>query len=143
MMLTRGNLLKTATPLATLLADPPKDWAHSNYPRDTPETRTIRLGITALTDNAPIVMAHELGSFKKFGIESVISKEATSAVIRDKLTLGENQAIHMLLGMPFASSLGLFGSPTKPIVIRWLLNRSAVRVRPDPVDDRRTGGEVR
>ena len=52
----------------------------------------MRFGMIALTDCAPIVMAHELGYFKKFGIDSVVSKEASWAVIRDKMNLGENQA---------------------------------------------------
>src|SRR4029079_317155 len=81
-------------------------------------------GMIALTDCAPIVMAHELGYFKKFGINSVVSKEASWAVIRDKLTLGENQATHMLIGMPFASTMGLAGSPVKPMVIPWMINRN-------------------
>ena len=84
----------------------------------------LRFGIIALTDCAPIVIAHELGYFKKFGINSTVSKEASWAVIRDKLTLGENQATHMLLGMPLASTMGLAGSPVKPMVIPWLLNRN-------------------
>ena len=54
-------------------------------------------------------MAHELGYFKKFGIESIVSKEASWAVIRDKLSIGENQATHMLIGMPLASTMGLAG----------------------------------
>jgi nitrate/nitrite transport system substrate-binding protein len=69
-------------------------------------------------------MAHELGYFKQFGIESVISKEASWAAIRDKLSLGENHATHMLLGMPFASTMGLAGSPVKPMVIPWMINRN-------------------
>jgi nitrate/nitrite transport system substrate-binding protein len=69
-------------------------------------------------------MAHELGYFRQFGIESIISKEASWAVIRDKLSIGENQATHMLIGMPFASTMGLAGSPVKPMVIPWLLNRN-------------------
>ena len=84
----------------------------------------MRFGMIALTDCSPIVMAHELGFFKKFGINSVVSKEASWAVIRDKLSLGENQATHMLIGMPFASTMGLAGSPVKPMVIPWLLNRN-------------------
>jgi nitrate/nitrite transport system substrate-binding protein len=84
----------------------------------------MRFGIIALTDCASIVMAHELGYFKKFGINSVVSKEASWAVIRDKINLGENHATHMLIGMPFSSSMGLLGSPVKPMVIPWLLNRN-------------------
>jgi nitrate/nitrite transport system substrate-binding protein len=106
------------------MAGLPAAWTGAAYASDAPETPNVRFGIIALTDNASIVMAHELGLFKQFGINSVISKEASWAVIRDKLTLGENQATHMLIGMPFASTLGLLGSPVKPMVIPWLLNRN-------------------
>src|SRR5688572_21478140 len=113
---TRREFLQTAaTTAATLLTSGlPSGWVGGIYADDGPETKTIRFGIIALTDCAPIVMAHELGYFKKFGIESVISKEASWAVIRDKLSLGENQATHMLIGMPLASTMGLAGSPVKP-----------------------------
>jgi nitrate/nitrite transport system substrate-binding protein len=94
------------------------------YAQDAPETPDLRFGIIALTDCAPIIIAHELGYFKKFGINSVVSKEASWAAIRDKLSLGENHATHMLLGMPLASTMGLGGSPVKPMVVPWLLNRN-------------------
>ena len=55
----------------------------------TPRTRRRRpRSVSALsrsTDCASIVMAHELGLFKKYGIESTISKEASWAAIRDKI----------------------------------------------------------
>jgi len=122
----RRAFLKTATSSAAgaLLAGVPSGWVGAAYASDGPETSTIRFGIIALTDCAPIVMAHELGYFKKFGIDSVVSKEASWAVIRDKLSIGENQATHMLIGMPLASTMGLAGSPVKPMVIPWLLNRN-------------------
>ena len=113
-----------ASAAGALLSGLPTGWVGGAYADDGPETRTIRFGIIALTDCAPIVMAHELGYFKKFGIASVISKEASWAVIRDKLSIGENQATHMLIGMPLASTMGLAGSPVKPMVIPWLLNRN-------------------
>jgi nitrate/nitrite transport system substrate-binding protein len=106
------------------MAGLPSGWVGGAYADDSPETKQVRFGIIALTDCSPIVMAHELGYFKKFGVESIISKEASWAVIRDKLSLGENQATHMLIGMPFSSTLGLLGSPAKPMVIPWLLNRN-------------------
>src|SRR3954462_8274149 len=124
---SRRKFLKTAVAAsgaATLMKGLPGGWVGSVYADDSPETATMRFGIIALTDCAPIVMAHELGYFKKFGIESVISKEASWAVIRDKLSLGENQATHMLIGMPIASTMGLAGSPVKEMVIPWLLNRN-------------------
>jgi nitrate/nitrite transport system substrate-binding protein len=120
----RRFLRTTGTMLAASLAGLPKTWAGGLYPDDSPETPNIRFGIIALTDCSSIVMAHELGYFKQFGIQSVISKEASWAAIRDKLSIGENQATHMLIGMPFASTMGLLGSPVKPMVIPWMLNRN-------------------
>src|SRR5262252_1199473 len=124
---SRRTFLKTAVAAsgaATLMRGLPGGWAGGAYADDSPETPNIRFGVIALTDCSPIVMAHELGYFKKFGINSTVSKEASWAVIRDKLTLGENQATHMLIGMPFASTMGLAGSPVKPMVIPWLINRN-------------------
>jgi len=122
---SRRRFLKTTgTMLAASLAGLPKTWAGGIYPDDSPETPNIRFGIIALTDCSSIVMAHELGYFKQFGIQAVISKEASWAAIRDKLSIGENQATHMLIGMPFASTMGLLGSPVKPMVIPWMLNRN-------------------
>jgi nitrate/nitrite transport system substrate-binding protein len=122
---SRRKFLKTTgTMLAASLAGLPKSWAGGVYPDDSPETPSVRFGIIALTDCSSIVMAHELGYFKQFGIQSVISKEASWAAIRDKLSIGENQATHMLIGMPFASTMGLLGSPVKPMVIPWMINRN-------------------
>ena len=122
---TRRDFLRTAaTTAGALFAGLPAGWVGGVYAQDGPETRDMRFGMIALTDCAPIVIAHEMGYFKKFGINSVVSKEASWAVIRDKLTLGENHATHMLIGMPFASTMGLAGSPVKPMVIPWLLNRN-------------------
>src|SRR5882762_6230401 len=113
------------------MAGLPAGWAGGAYADDSPETKAVRFGIIALTDCSSIVMAHELGLFKKYGIDSVISKEASWAVIRDKLTLGDNQATHMLIGMPFASTMGLLGSPPKPMIIPWLLNRNGQAITLD------------
>ena len=89
-----------------------------------PETPDMRFGIIALTDNSPIVIAHEKGFFKKYGINSTIIKGASWAAIRDSLSNGDIQATHMLIGMPIASTMGLLGSPKKPMIIPWLLNRN-------------------
>src|SRR5688572_11482954 len=89
-----------------------------------PETPDLRFGIIALTDNSPVVIAHEKGLFKKYGINSTIIKGASWAAIRDSLSNGDIQGTHMLLGMPLASTMGLLGSPKKPMIIPWLLNRN-------------------
>src|SRR6185436_20372419 len=109
---------------ALLLAGLPKGWVGGVWADEGPEAPDVRIGIIALTDCSSIVMAHELGLFTKYGIRSTVSKEASWAVIRDRLTLGENQATHMLFGMPFASTMGLLGSPKKPMVIPLCLNRN-------------------
>jgi len=123
---TRRTFIRAAgtSTAAALISGMPAGWVGGAYAQDSPETRDMRFGIIALTDCASIVMAHELGIFKKFGINSVVSKEASWAVIRDKLSLGENQATHMLIGMPLASTIGLAGSPVKPMIAPWLINRN-------------------
>src|ERR1041384_7059462 len=105
---SRRSFIGTAarSTAAGLLLGVPTGWVGTVYADDSPEVRDMRFGIIALTDCSPIVMAHELGYFRKFGINAVISKEASWAVIRDKLSLGENHAMHMLLGMPLASTMG-------------------------------------
>jgi nitrate/nitrite transport system substrate-binding protein len=91
---------------------------------DSPEVSALKMGMIALTDCSPLVIAHEKGFFKKHGIESTINKGASWAAIRDSLSNGDIQCTHMLIGMPIASTMGLLGSPKKPMVIPWLLNRN-------------------
>src|SRR5215813_5634512 len=121
----RAFLARTGqTGLALLLAGLPQGWAGEVYASDAPETPNVRIGIIALTDCSSIVMAYELGLFKKHGIEATISKEASWAVIRDRLNLGENQASHLLPGIAYSSTMGLLGSPVKPMIIPCYLNRN-------------------
>ena len=118
-----GKAVKGAT-LTALFAGLPKTWIGSVYASDAPETATLNFGMIALTDCSPIVIAHEKGLFKKHGINSTVTKGANWAAIRDNLSSGTIQATHMLIGMPIASTMGLAGSPKKPMVIPWLLNRN-------------------
>ena len=91
---------------------------------DAPEVRKINIGIIALTDCSPFVIAHEKGYFQKYGLESTICKGASWAAIRDSLSNGDVHCTHMLLGMPLASTMGLLGSPKKPVVVPWIVNRN-------------------
>jgi nitrate/nitrite transport system substrate-binding protein len=69
--LSRRDVLKgAATAAGTLMAGLPKAWAGGVYATDAPETANVRFGMIALTDCAPIVIAHELGFFKQFGISA-------------------------------------------------------------------------
>jgi len=110
--------------LTALFAGLPKGWVGSAYASDAPETAKLRCGIIALTDCSPLVIAAEKGFFKKYGLDVTIAKGANWAAIRDTLSSGDNQLTHMLVGMPIASTMGLLGSPKKPMVIPWLLNRN-------------------
>ena len=91
---------------------------------DAPEAPDMNFGMIALTDCSPIAIAHEKGLFKKYGINSKMTKGANWAAIRDNLSSGALQATHMLIGMPLASTMGLAGSPKKPMIIPWLMNRN-------------------
>jgi len=119
--LKRGGKLLTA---GAVLSGLPKGWMGSVYASDAPERPQMKFGMIALTDCSPIVIAHEKGLFKKYGINSVVAKGANWAAIRDSLSSGDNQATHMLLGMPISSTMGLLGSPKRPMVVPWLLNRN-------------------
>lgn len=118
-----GKAFKGAT-LTALFAGLPKGWLGTAYASDAPETAALNFGMIALTDCSPIVIAHEKGLFKKYGIESTVTKGANWAAIRDNLSSGNIQATHMLIGMPLASTMGLAGSPKKPMIIPWLMNRN-------------------
>src|SRR5258707_6190142 len=105
-----GKTAKGIT-LGALFAGLPKGWVGTAFASDAPETAAMKFGIIALTDCSPIVIAHEKGMFKKYGIEATVLKGANWAAIRDNLSSGVIQATHMLIGMPIASTIGLAGSP--------------------------------
>jgi ABC-type nitrate/sulfonate/bicarbonate transport system substrate-binding protein len=67
----------------------------------------LRVGFVPLTDCAPLVMAQELGLYKKFGLNVVLSRELGWATIRDKVIHRELDAAHALDAMPVAATLGL------------------------------------
>ncbi|MEZ5626839.1 MAG: CmpA/NrtA family ABC transporter substrate-binding protein [Rhodocyclaceae bacterium] len=71
------------------------------------EKTALKLGIIPLTDCAVIVVAKEKGFFKAHGLDVTVSKEASWANIRDKVSLGELDGAHMLAGMPLAATLGV------------------------------------
>jgi nitrate/nitrite transport system substrate-binding protein len=124
--MTRRGALKAAgvAGVASLLSGLPFGTQGSLYASGAPERADMNFGIIALTDCSPIVIAHEKGLFKKYGINSTVTKIASWAAIRDALANGTTQGTHMLVGMPIASTTGLGGAPKKPMVIPWLLNRN-------------------
>jgi ABC-type nitrate/sulfonate/bicarbonate transport system substrate-binding protein len=83
--------------------------------------RILKLGFVPLVDCAPLVMAKELGLYRKYGVNVVLSRELGWASIRDKIVYGELEATHALAAMPFAVSLGL-GSNRCDCVTALVLN---------------------
>ncbi len=71
--------------------------------------RELRLGFVPLTDCAPLVMAHELGLFRNYGLRVRLCRELGWASIRDKIIYGDLEAAHALAAMPLVATLG-FGS---------------------------------
>jgi len=72
-------------------------------------TRKIKLGFIPLTDCAPLVAAKELGLFAKYGVDVELEKEASWAVVRDKLLNGELDGAHCLFSMPLSVYTGIGG----------------------------------
>jgi nitrate/nitrite transport system substrate-binding protein len=84
----------------------------------------IKIGFIALTDCASVVMAEKLGLYKKYGVDVTITKEASWAVIRDKLLTGELDAAHCLFGMPFSVYTGVGGKAGSELKIAMMLNQN-------------------
>ena len=126
---SRRDVIKTAgvTALGVLLAGlPPLRGGLFAGTGDAPEVTKLKIGFIPLTDCASVVMAFELGLYKKYGLDVTVSKEASWAAVRDKLTIGDIQAAHILYGMPYASTLGITGAEgqQKPMVIPMALNQN-------------------
>ncbi|AXQ28416.1 nitrate ABC transporter substrate-binding protein [Solimonas sp. K1W22B-7] len=85
------------------------------------EKPDLTIGFIPLTDCASVVMASELGLFKKYGLNVTVSKEASWAAVRDKLVLGQLDAAHVLYGLVYGVHLGI-GGPKKDMAVLMNLN---------------------
>ena len=90
---------------------------------EAPEKSKVTIGFIALTDCASVVMAHELGLFKKYGLDVTLSKQPSWAAIRDRVTLGELDAAHMLYGLVYGVHLGI-GGPQQDMAALMGLNHN-------------------
>ncbi|WP_426043567.1 CmpA/NrtA family ABC transporter substrate-binding protein [Caulobacter sp. DWR3-1-2] len=89
----------------------------------------LTLGFIPLTDCAPLVVAKSLGLFAQEGLEVSLSREASWATIRDKVTVGALDGAHMLAPMALASGLASDGSGAPMLAPLALnLNGSAITV---------------
>ncbi len=87
---------------------------------DAPEKTDLTIGFIPLTDCASVVMAGELGLYKKYGLNVTVTKEASWAAVRDKLISGDLDAAHVLYGLLYGVSLGIAGKKQDMAVLMGL-----------------------
>ncbi|MBI1759829.1 MAG: ABC transporter substrate-binding protein [Acidobacteria bacterium] len=87
-------------------------------------TNKIKIGFIPLTDCASVVMAHELGLYKKHGLDVEVTREASWATIRDKVLSGDLHGAHCLFGMPFSVYTGVGGAAGSEMHVAMILNNN-------------------
>jgi nitrate/nitrite transport system substrate-binding protein len=78
-----------------------------------PERTKLKVGFVPITCATPIIMAHPMGFYAKYGLDVEVIKTAGWAVARDKSLAKEYDASHMLTPMPLAITMGA-GSTAVP-----------------------------
>ena len=86
-------------------------------------THQIQLGFIALSDAAPIIVAHEHGMFARRGLQVILHREVGWATLRDKVIYGELDVAHGLAGMLVATQLGL-GCPSTDVLTACVLSEN-------------------
>ena len=81
-----------------------------------PEKTKLKVGFVPITCATPIIMAHPLGFYSKYGLDVDVIKTAGWAVARDKSLNKEYDASHMLTPMPLAITMGA-GSTAVPFLM--------------------------
>ncbi len=119
----RDFIKATAMSAAALVSGVTSGTSNAAHNKSSSSLEKIQLtfGIIPLTDCAPIVIAKEKGFFEKHGLEVTISKEASWANIRDKVSSGLLDGAHMLAGMPISATLGV-GSIQKDTVTAFSMD---------------------
>lgn len=69
--------------------------------------KPLRLGFVPVTDCAPLVMAHRLGLFARYGLDVSLHRHRSWDAIRDRVLYGELDAAQSLAPLPFAANLAL------------------------------------
>ncbi len=103
----------------------------------TPEKKDLNIGFIPITCATPIIMAHPMGFYSKYGLNVSLLKTAGWAIARDKSINKEYDASHMLSPMPLAITVGAGSAPTPfymPAVEN--INGQAITLRLDHQDKR-------
>ncbi len=101
------------------------------------EKKKLNIGFVPITCATPIIMAHPMGFYERYGLDVDVIKTAGWAVARDKSLAGEYDASHMLTPMPLAMSMGA-GSTAKPFLMPTVenINGQAIVLHNDHKDKR-------
>jgi len=120
--LSRRTVLQSVVASALVISPALRSMAYAAG-SDAPEKPEVKIGFIPLTDCASIVMASVLGIDKKYGVKIVPTKESSWASVRDKLTSGENDFTHMLMGQAYGVHLGI-GGAKKDMAVLMTLNQN-------------------
>jgi len=105
---------------------------HANAARAPRDSRRLRLGFVPLLDSAPLVMAHELGFWKKQGLDVELWKQPSWAAVRDKVLGGELNAAHCLFSLGLSVKCGISEprGATLPLAMSLSSNAQAIALHP-------------
>ena len=101
------------------------------------EKTQLNVGFVPITCATPIIMAHPMGFYERYGLDVSVIKTAGWAVARDKSLNREYDAAHMLTPMPLAMTLGA-GSTPEPFIMPAVenINGQAIVLHNDHLDKR-------
>lgn len=101
------------------------------------EKTRLTVGFVPITCATPIIMAHPMGFYERYGLDVELVKTAGWAISRDKSLSAEYDAAHMLTPMPLAMTLGVGSSP-KPFIMPAVenINGQAIVLHTDHKDKR-------
>jgi nitrate/nitrite transport system ATP-binding protein len=89
------------------------------------EKVNLEIGFVPLTDCAPLVVAQEMGFFKKHGLEEVtLSREPSWKAIAEGVVSKRLDAAQMVAAMPLAMTIGMGGKIPTPMVTGLILSRN-------------------
>src|SRR6185369_774759 len=88
----------------------------------SPRWRGLRLGFVPLSDAAPLIMAHELGLFARFGLDVHLQREVGWATIRERVIQGELDGAQAPAPMLWSTQLGCGCAPAD-VLTAFVLNR--------------------
>jgi two-component system, oxyanion-binding sensor len=97
--------------------------SRKNPPRPPRQGHVLRIGFVPLLDAAPLIAAHELGFFAQENLSVSLQRQIGWANVRDKLTHGQLDASHALLGIPLLARADpelALTAPFSPVAIMAL-----------------------